>query len=28
MTIYSIYIIDLIMEHISMRIPVGKWNID
>ena len=21
-----IYIIDLIMEHIYMRIPVGKWS--
>ena len=23
-----LYIIDFIMEHIYMRIPVGKWSID
>jgi len=28
MYIYIIYIIDLIMEHIYMRIPAGKLNID
>jgi len=28
MYIYIIYIIDLIMEHIYMRIQVGKWSID
>ena len=26
--IYIIYIIDLIIEHIYMRIAVGKWSID
>ena len=26
--VYIIYIIDLIMEHIYMRNPVGKWRID
>jgi hypothetical protein len=25
---FIIYIIDLIMEHIYMRIPVVKWSID
>jgi len=25
---YIIYIIDLIIEHIYMSIPVGKWCID
>jgi hypothetical protein len=24
---FILYIIDLIMEHIYVRIPVGKWNI-
>jgi hypothetical protein len=23
-----LYIIDFLMEHIYMRIPVGKWSID
>jgi len=26
--IYIIYIIDLTMQHVYMRIPVGKWSID
>ena len=25
---FILYIIDLIMEHIYMRITVGKWSID
>jgi hypothetical protein len=25
---FILYIIDLIMEHIYMHIPVGKWSID
>ena len=28
MYIYIIYIVDLIMENIYMRIPVGKLSID
>ena len=25
---FILYIIDLIMEHIYMHIPIGKWSID
>ena len=25
---FILYIMDLIMEHIYVRIPVGKWSID
>jgi hypothetical protein len=28
LVVYIIYIIDLNMEHIYMRIPVGKWSIN
>ena len=27
-SLYIVYVMDLIMEHIYMYIPVGKWSVD